>query len=149
MKILLTVVIAIIIGFPSMAKSDTGLGISFGYPGVAATFRSNNFPVIGLAWYYGNKQYFAATIDYWIQRAPVARKLDWYWGIGATIGSRSENSKHYPENERLLLGARIPIGLLFMPSKEWEIFGELAPRIDILPGSGFNINGTIGIRYVW
>lgn len=47
-----------------------------------------------------------------------------------------------------ILGVRIPFGISYlMNDPPLDVFGELAPRINVLPSTNFGIDVMIGIRY--
>ena len=61
-----------------------------------------------------------------------------YYGAGARVKLREDT----------VLGIRIPVGLSYMlDSPDLEIFAELVPVIDVLPGTDFAVDAGIGIRY--
>jgi len=118
--------------------TETALGIQFGTPGnVGLSLRFDRVS-IGAAWQLGNDGYLHTTIDYWAIKSPLGSKVDWFLGPGVDLGLRNP----------FLLAIRIPIGLQWMPSKDWEIFGDVAPSLQVIDASKFYVAGTIGLRYV-
>ena len=66
-------------------------------------------------------------------------RLPLYYGIGPAIG--------VPE---ILVGVRIPVGLTYLfEGVPLSLFFELAPGLTFFPGTGFLINGGIGVRYIF
>ena len=46
------------------------------------------------------------------------------------------------------IGVRVPLGFAYhFSSAPFDFFLELAPILDLLPGTGFDINGALGLRY--
>jgi len=64
--------------------------------------------------------------------------LLWFAGIGPRI---------YIGND-VGLGLRIPVGLVYdIDDVPLEVFLELAPGLNLFPGTVFNFGGGIGVRY--
>ena len=61
------------------------------------------------------------------------------YGIG--VRARFENNPR--------VGIRIPLGLdfVFSPDIPLDIFGEVVPLLDLIPGTDFTLNAGLGIRY--
>jgi len=67
-------------------------------------------------------------------------KLPLYFGGGARILFK----RH--EDDRF--GLRAPVGLAYMfDNVPVDIFAELAPTLDLAPGTRFSVYGGIGARY--
>lgn len=119
-----------------------GIGVAFGQPS-GVTFRINRFPVVTLGYsFLLGKQYFYGSLDFWIINNPIQGQFFWYLGIGANIGVY--NSGQNP----LRLGARVPIGLLWVPTNLIEVFLEAAPGAQLFPTVGFDWQAEIGIRFM-
>ncbi|MCX6139620.1 MAG: hypothetical protein NTX15_02125 [Candidatus Kapabacteria bacterium] len=116
----------------------TGVGIQFGYPGnVGLSLRFDQI-ALGAAWRLGDNGYLHLTADYWLLKKKLVKNVDWYLGPGVNIGI----------GDPFILGVRLPIGLQWMPAKQLEIFGELAPCFYLLKETKFDVNAAIGIRYI-
>ncbi len=64
--------------------------------------------------------------------------LPFYYGIGGRLllGNQAK------------LGVRIPVGLNYLFANDpIGIFFEVAPVLDLVPSTRFDVNGGIGIRY--
>ena len=142
MKKFAVVVVAVLLAVTSVraAHAETAIGAVFGYPGNAGlSLRFDNIP-IGAAW---SDDFLHATIDMWLKKTPLDNEqLSWYWGTGADAGLPFEDSDEF------FLAGRVPIGLQFMATPKWEIFGELAPGLQVLDETDFYIAGAAGVRYV-
>jgi len=137
MKKVLVTLMAVMLLAGTAATAETGVGIQFGEPGnVGLSLRFDNI-AIGAGWNLGNNGYLAVDADYWIGDSRLANKLDWFWGVG--VGARL--------GDPFRLSVRVPIGLQFMPAKEWEIFRQLAPALQVIDKLDFEFGGAIGVRY--
>lgn len=141
--IMAIVVIVVIIANVCSARAQnrdqgTAVGIQFGHPGnVGLSLRFDKI-AIGAAWRLGDKGYLHVTADYWLLKNKLVKNVDWYLGPGVNLGI----------GDPFLLGVRLPVGLQWMPAKQLEIFGELAPCFYLLNETKFDINAAIGIRYI-
>ena len=63
-----------------------------------------------------------------------------YYGPGVRLKSR--------QNDDSILGVRFVIGLAWIPrNAPVDVFLEAAPILNIIPGTSFNMNGGIGVRF--
>lgn len=70
-------------------------------------------------------------------------QLPVYFGVGATIwsGQREHYEKHFN------LGARGVVGMEYIfPQAPVDLFLELAPTLNLLPETGFDLQGGLGAR---
>jgi hypothetical protein len=68
------------------------------------------------------------------------RSVPFYYGIGGRIVSADETS----------LGARIPVGVgYYPPDIPLGLFLELVPVLDLLPDVELDMDGAVGVRYVF
>ena len=66
--------------------------------------------------------------------------MAFYYGVGARIKDE--------EKEDLIIGIRMPFGISYLMSKvPIDVFGEVAPRVNIVPSTNFGLDVMIGIRY--
>ena len=140
MKKLSTILLVAIIAatFANTSKAETGIGIQFGEPVSAGlSLRFDNI-AIGAGWKFGDNGYLAVDADYWIGKNNLANQLDWFWGLG--VGARL--------GDPFRLDGRVPIGLQWMPAKQWEIFGQVAPSLQIINEIKFQFSGAIGVRFI-
>jgi hypothetical protein len=143
-------------------ESGFGLGIMLGEPtgisGKVWTGGTNAF-AFGLAWGgWGRGGYFHAHGDYLFHNnslfnvntgdlalhyGPGVRMRTWggdrYWANGRYYDSRGGHTR---------LGIRFPVGLTYMfAGAPFDIFLEVAPTLDVLPGTTFDMSGGLGARY--
>jgi hypothetical protein len=134
------------ISFISYAQNrNFGVGIQLGEPtGLNAKMWTNNVNAFdfGLAWSLVDREEMIMQTDYvWhsFDVFPVSRgELPVYFGIGA----------RFIFSEDPLFGARVPVGLAYMlDSFPLDIFFEIAPVLNLIPSTGFDLNGGFGVRF--
>ena len=137
-RILLIALIVLALVLPLALFADTGIGgvAGYGQP-TGLTLKFNNFPVVSLGWSLSGN-WLEGTVDYWFINSKLDRNVLWYLGGGikASIG-----------NSNFGLGLRVPLGIQWYFMPRFELFGELAPGFSILPNSGFDFSGGIGLRF--
>jgi len=144
MKQIVLCIFAVLFICSSVLKSDIGLGVIAGEPtNVALSFRVNRFPVIGLGWNFNDNGFVTANIDFWAMYNKFEKTFAWYVGPGANIylPIKSEN--------KLGVGLRVVGGIQWIPLKNFEFFGELAPSLQFTPESDFDTQFGIGVRYLF
>ena len=106
--------------------------------------KTNAFDILG-SWNVNDDKYYVHA-DYLIHDyskfdvQPAA--MAFYYGFGARVKEEDE------VNADTRFGMRIPFGLAYFPqAAPFEIFGELAPRLDITPDTHFGLDVMIGIRF--
>ena len=125
----------------SASKAAVAVGIIVGEP-TGLSIRIDRFPVLGVAWSLRNNWMYIQG-DYWLLHTALNRAypLNFYLGPGVYVALGGGD---------FYGGIRIPIGLQWVLQRHWELFGELAPVIDLFPEPGFfDIQGGIGIRYIF
>ena len=95
------------------------------------------------AWSFEDESAFHAHVDYLIHRPGLAGadegKVLFYIGIGGRLKAEEEDSR---------VGVRIPMGIDYVfAGTPLDIFFEVAPLVDLAPGTDFRVNGGIGLRY--
>jgi len=122
--------------------SNTELGIILGEPtGISLKmWQSDNTAFdAGFAWSFGGRGSIHIHGDYlhhnWLEVETGSLAL--YYGLGARA-RLADNSR---------FGVRIPIGLQFnIPDTRLSAFFEVAPLLDLIPETTFNVNGGLGLR---
>jgi hypothetical protein len=124
---------------------EFGLGIQLGEPtGLNAklwTGRTNAMD-FALAWSFEGKDEMLMQADYvWhsFDVFPVSSgELPLYFGIGGRVILRNDP----------LLGVRVPFGMAYMfESTPLDIFAEIAPILNVIPSTDFDLGGGLGIRF--
>jgi len=125
----------------------TGIGIIVGEPaGLSVkTWISGRSAIdAGLAWsfYSGSSQVHADYLwhNFMLFRIKEGKgKLPLYMGLGGRIKVSDKD---------VLIGVRVPIGLTYIfPGDRLDVFLEAAPVLNLIPGTGFDLNAGTGIRY--
>lgn len=139
MKITLLILILPVLILPFSARASTGIGIIVGEP-TGLSIKINNFPVLGIAWSLDD--YIHLHCDYWLKSGKLERSLYWFFGVGVKVVIKDKK-----EDDNFGMGMRIPLGLRYFLARRVELFGELAPGLMVLPGTDFNIDAGIGLRF--
>ncbi len=136
-RIVLIALLGMALLLPLSAFADTGIGgiAGYGQP-TGLSLKFNNFPVISLGWSL-KSNWVEGTVDYWFINDKIDRGVLWYLGVGAkgSIGGSYG------------MGLRVPIGIQWYFMPRFEFFGEIVPGFTILPASGFDMSGGIGLRF--
>ncbi len=141
----LIALLLVLFSFPALANK-TGLGISIGNPtGLNGKYWLNGERAIdaGAAWSFGKNSDFSLHSDYLLHKKSAfyfndSHPLDFYYGIGG----RMEFS------DDIELGVRVPFGLVHeLEAQSADVFGEVAPIVNLLPGTGLELHLLIGARY--
>lgn len=123
-------------------SSNTEIGIILGEPtGISLkAWQSDNTAFdAGLAWSFGGSGSVHLHADYlrhnWLDVESGSLAL--YYGLGARLRISDDGR----------LGVRIPVGLQYnIPDTRLATFFEVAPLLDLIPETTFDVNGGIGIR---
>ncbi len=139
----------VISGASTTAKAnEIGIGLATPVPtGITLKLwfdKTNAFDIVG-SWNINDDKYYVHA-DYLIHDfskfAVEPASMAFYYGFGARI--KEEDKK----DSDTRLGMRIPFGLAYYPETvPFEIFGEVAPRLDITPSTNFGLDVMIGIRF--
>ncbi len=122
--------------------SSTELGIILGEPtGLSLKlWQSNNTAFdAGFAWSFGGNGALHIHADYlrhsWLDINNGDLAL--YYGLGGRLLLRDDPR----------VGARIPVGMQYIiPDTRLSVFFEVAPLLDLVPATSFEVNGGLGIR---
>jgi hypothetical protein len=125
----------------------TGIGMMLGEPagiGFKTWISGRSAIDAGLGWsfYAGATQVHA---DYLWHNFMLFRmkegtgKLPLYMGLGGRIRVSGKDA---------FVGVRVPIGLTYIfPGDRLDVFLEAVPVLNLIPGTGFDLNAGTGIRY--
>ena len=122
-----------------------GLGVLFGEPtgiGLKYWMGSRTALVGGIAWSFSGDDSLHIHLDYLLHNFNLFKvkkgKLALYYGIGGRFKAEEESR----------IGVRIPVGIDYISEDvPMDIFFELAPVLDFVPGTEFELMGCLGIRY--
>lgn len=135
---LFAAVCAVVLSQASNVRSEVAAGVILGEP-TGISIRIDKFPILGFAWSLKHDWMYAHGDYYFIDRT-IQDQLSWYLGGGLAVGF----GKGDPG-----LAVRIPVGLQFRFDPHFELFGELAPGITVMPEMEGSIMGGIGLRYIF
>ncbi len=136
-RIVLFAVVILMVLMPAAIFADMGIGGIAGYDQpTGLSFKLDNFPVVSLGWSVSGN-WVQGTVDYWFINDKFERNFLWYLGMGAKAAIGNDFG----------LGLRIPVGAQWYFMPRFELFAELVPGFVILPTSGFDITGGIGLRF--
>jgi len=137
------------------SENKVGLGLMVGEPtGISFKAWTSDDTAIdaGLAWSVG--RYDAVNIhadylwhDFSVFGDEIERgQLPVYYGIGGRIVFADD----YPDpgDENVVLGARVPVGINYLLEENpIGFFLEVAPIVNIIPETDFDVDAALGVRY--
>jgi len=126
-------------------SSGTGVGVILGEPtGLTAKMWTSRTTAIdaAAAWSLQGNGYIHFHVDALVHSFTMidvdSGKLPLYMGLGARVLLAEDPA----------IGVRVPFGIAYhLHSAPFEIFFEVAPILDLLPGTGFDMNSALGLRY--
>jgi hypothetical protein len=132
-------------GQAAAQEDGFGLGVLFGEPtGIGLKYWMGSRTAIdgGIAWSFSGDDSLHIHLDYLIHNFNLFKvkkgKLALYYGIGG----------RFKDEEESRIGIRIPVGIDYISGDvPMDIFFELAPVLDFMPGTEFDLMGCLGIRY--
>lgn len=122
--------------------SNTELGVILGEPtGISLKAWQSDHTAFdaGFAWSFGGSGSLHLHADHlWHKWLDVETgSLALYYGLGARVKIADDPR----------LGARIPVGLQYnIPDTRLATFFEVAPLLDLIPETTFDVNGGLGLR---
>ncbi len=148
MKRPLVILMFIVIFFPCAVLAqdqDFGLGFMLGEPtGISFKKWTGSKTAIdgAVAWSFSGQNSLHLHADYLVHRFDLIKvekgRLPLYFGLGARLKLE----------DRTKFGVRIPVGVCYIfEEASLDVFFELVPMFDLVPDTGFEIAGSIGIRY--
>lgn len=126
-------------------ERNKGLGAMLGDPtGVSLSYWTSNSNAFsaGAAWHFVNNPSMHLHVDYLFYRFDIIQPnqgaLPLYFGVGGRIRFDNEDT----------FGVRFPLGIAYhFQNDPLELFLEIVPVLDLVPGTGVNGNSSIGIQY--
>ncbi len=124
------------------SAEDLGMGMEFGQPiGVTAKYWLNSTLAIDAAMgYHFNGNFDLHTDALWHSFSSFhlsSGRLPFYAGLGGRVLLGNDSQ----------LGARLPLGLSYLPStKPIELFLEIAPVLELVPSVEMDVDGLVGFR---
>ncbi len=113
-------------------------------PGVGILLSWKERPLLGLTWSLSdNKQTVAAFGDWRVTEGSIEKTpLQYYLGGGGYGGVTFKDG-----DVDATVGARVPIGISFLPARHWELFFQLVPMLEVLPALGLRLGADLGFKY--
>lgn len=141
---------------PAQAQQDdsrVGVGLMVGEPtGLSFKYWTSGTKAFdaGLAWSVGQYDAVNIHVDHLWHNANVFEEVDEgllsvYLGVGARM-IFADDFPNDGDNE-VLIGARVPVGINYtFENNPLELFLELAPVVNLIPDTDFDVNGGLGLR---
>lgn len=148
--LILSGVMLMLFAVTASAKSTGGVGLygniignSTGAGGgLGLTFRSGQFPVVGLEWnLLQNSSIVSGSLDWWVVNPENDGILSYFIGIGAYAAVNIAGSTSI-----FNLGGRVPLGLQLFPVDPLELFIEISPMIVFVPTIDWTVSARLGFR---
>lgn len=130
------------------AGGDVGLGIIAGEPtglSLKTWLGDTNALDAASGWSLGENEWLYLHVDYLHHRydlhvPELDRGVPYYFGIGGRVLLRDGHESR--------LGVRIPLGLDYVfDDSRFDVFIEVAPIVNLIPSTGFDLSGGIGARF--
>ncbi len=148
---LTTAILMLLIAGSTVKAADSGMGAGFiiGEPtGICAVNKMNdsNSLAAAVAWSLtGNSSLHLHIDDLFFRNDLLA--LPFYYGGGIRV-LLVENGENEDENRATRLGVRLPLGVTYQfKPHPIDMFFEVVPIFDLLPGTDFDLNAAVGVRY--
>lgn len=133
-------------GYAQNQQSKVGIGVMIGEP-TGITFKKWSSATtafdLGLAWSIGRYDALHVHADYLWHNAGIFAEVDEgslmpYVGIGGRLIFLEEDAR---------LGLRIPLGINYLFGEApLEIYLEVAPVVNLVPDTDFDMTGNVGVR---
>lgn len=149
-KIMLLGLAIILLSLASPAQQGNfGLGVIVGEPtGLSWKIWTGRTTALAgaAAWSFGENDAFHLHLDYVFHNFSLIRvnkgRMPFYYGIGARV------LFHEKEENETIVGIRFPLGFeYFFEKSPLAIFLEIVPILDIAPGTDFDLNAGLGLRF--
>lgn len=156
---ILLILSCLVWGHAAFARNDgVGVGMIIGDPtGLSLKSWLDRTHAIdaGLGWNTHHEDEFHLHVDYLIHDFSAFRvrsgRMPFYYGIGGVVAQDDYDHYHnhaYHHHDDTHLGVRIPLGISYsFASNPLELFAELAPRLDLTPGTDFMVDAAMGVRF--
>ena len=147
----LIVFMAVILSTAAVARDgDFGLGVIIGEPtglSAKAWLSSKSAVDFAAAWSFEKHAKFHLHADYLMHSFRLIKvekgELPLYFGVGGRLILREHDHDD-------LVGIRIPVGLeYFFDELPLDVFVEVVPVVNLAPDTDADMDGGIGIRYMF
>ena len=149
MKKIITILSFILVGYnaPSFAFEEFSVGVATPAPtGLTFKLWLTRLTAVDLfaEWdFNGDKYSFHADyISHDYERLDAKESnLMFYYGYGVRALDEGKTSDS-------VAGVRLPLGVSYlMDDPPLDVFGEIAPRVNVVPSTNFGLDVMIGVRY--
>ncbi|MEZ5072657.1 MAG: hypothetical protein R2751_17290 [Bacteroidales bacterium] len=145
MKKMMFLALVLMLGMHVKAQnSGLGLGLILGEPtGLSAKFWTTEKTAVdaAAAWSLVGSGYLRVHADMVVHNYSIdvsKGRLPLYFGLGAKLTLASSPG----------LGIRVPLGMAYQfADAPFDVFAEIVPVLELMPASGFVVEGAVGIRY--
>ena len=117
------------------AGDPTGLSLQF--------YREGGMSADVLLAYDFDQEFFANLHGLWNSRIDRSGHLNVYYGPGAYVRVFDYDSEFLEDEVRVGLSGTLGLSIVIY---RIELFGQATPRLDIAPGTRFDMGGGIGLR---
>ena len=146
-KSILMAVLVLSVFTTSALAGDVGVGVMVGEPtGLSLKVWSGDQTAFDVAagWSLGSQDWIYVHGDYLWHRyeldLDVRGALPYYFGVGGRV------LLHEGDDSRI--GVRVPLGLNYITQdRRFGFFIEVAPVIDLVPDTDFDLTGGLGARF--
>ncbi|RSD27921.1 hypothetical protein [Vibrio pectenicida] len=81
-----------------------------------------------------------AAFDYIIARGEFDTDVPLTWYIGSGAWSEWDHDE---------FGVRVPLGVNWNFHKDWDMYGQIHPELDLHGGAELQIGGALGVKYTF
>ena len=121
-----------------------GVGVILGNPtGLSAKMWTSEKTALdaAAAWSFLGEGYIHMHADFLLHSYAIdvaQGALPVYFGLGGRVRLGADTR----------IGVRVPLGIAYQfEDAPFDVFFEIAPILDLLPATDFDVNGAIGLRY--
>ena len=146
-KLMVITILAVLVFTGNTFAQDKklGLGIIVGEPtGLSGKYWLSDTTAVdaAAAWSFDGDNEVQIHADYLWHKLDLItisnHQVPLYYGLGGRIKFADDTK----------VGLRIPVGLTWMiPKTHIDVFGEVAPIMDLAPDTDFHLNAAIGARF--
>ena len=159
MRILLSCLLFCALALPAAAQLTPGQSSSFAiggqlgdFSGLALKFSAGGAPIAFAAgWDLDGRDSFAAEAHWLIKQAPLNRSeiglLYGYYGPGAFLLIREGRDDRFGDSDTVGVGGSFAFGLGLSFSGPFDVYGQLVPRLLVVPETDFDVGLALGLRY--
>ena len=157
MRFALPALLLCLLALPAAAQVTPGQSSSFGiggqlgdFSGLALKFNAGLPVALAAGWDLDGRDAFAVEAHALLKQAPLNRSelglLYGYYGPGAFLLVREGNDR-VDDDDNVALGGSFAFGLGLSFSGPFDVYGQLVPRLRVVPDTDFDLGLSLGVRY--